>query len=175
MARTKKKSDPLSERARSLNAEIAALEAQIKKLGNRRETAPVASAAPSMPRLRSTAMPHSAGHPGHTTAARHEPVFEKVDHERLKETDEPVTTPEHFNELGVRKYDLAAWFHRLTSHFHGPATANPRLVHYLAAGSVQGLRPMRYEKRVQRNRFLFVAAVALGLMIGIFAMLHHPR
>jgi len=169
MTKTKKKPDPLSARARTLNAEIAALEAQIKNLGSRIEATPP----PSAPKLRSTTIPHS-GH-AHAAAARSEPIFEKIDYERLKEQTEPATTPEHFNELGVRKYDLAAWFARFKSHFHGPSTSNPRLVHYLAAGSVQGLRTMRYEKRVARNRFLTFAGILLLMMIGFFAFFHHLR
>jgi hypothetical protein len=46
-------------------------------------------------------------------------------------------------------------------------------VNYLAAGSIQGLRPMRYEKRVARNRVLFIALVLLALLVGIFAIIHH--
>ena len=54
MAWFRKKADPISDRARALNEEIAQLEAQIKKLDSRaqRDT--------SQPRLRSTALPHGA-------------------------------------------------------------------------------------------------------------------
>ena len=51
--------------------------------------------------------------------------------------------------------------------FHGPATNNPKLVNYLAAGSIQGLRPMRYEKRVARNRFIFLVVVLALVMWGL--------
>jgi len=77
-------------------------------------------------------------------------------------------TPEVFNELGVRRYDLPALWHRIRNHFHGPSTRNPRLVSYLATGGVQGLRPLRYEKRVARNRVLALAAVLLAILCGIF-------
>lgn len=174
MAKPRKKPDPLSDRARALNDEIAALEAQIKKLDAQVASAPVASAAPA-PKLRSTMLPHgSLTQPHHATpAARHDPIFEKVDLERLSAKGEAAAAAEHFNELGVRKYDIAGWFERIKNNFRGPPTANPRLVHYLAAGSVQGLRPMRYEKRVARNRFLAMALLLVGLMIGLFAIVHH--
>jgi hypothetical protein len=55
----------------------------------------------------------------------------------------------------------------------GPPTTNPKLVNYLAAGSIQGLRPMRYEKRVARNRFLIVVGLVLLVLLGILAMLPH--
>jgi hypothetical protein len=168
MVKTKKKPDPITARARALNAEIAALEAQIKTLGSKLDAAPPAAPAP---KLRSTALPHGAH--AHAAAARSEPIFEKIDYEPLKKRPDAAPTPEHFNELGVRKYDLAAWFARFKNHFHGPSTSNPRLVHYLAAGSVQGLRTMRYEKRVARNRFLAIAGIVLLVLIGFFTIIQH--
>ena len=41
---------------------------------------------------------------------------------------------------------------------------NPKLVNYLAAGSIQGLRPMRYEKRVARNRVLALDVIVILLV-----------
>jgi cell division protein FtsB len=167
-----KKADPISDRARALNDEIAALEEQIKRLDAQ------LSAAPPPPKLRSTAMPHGAATVVHqptaptvnsSAAAPQEPIFENVGQDRLKSRAEPDTLPEHFNELGIRKYDLAAVLRRAKNHLRGPPTANPRLVNYLAAGSIQGLRPMRYEKRVARNRFLTSAIVLFFFLVGILA------
>jgi hypothetical protein len=178
MAWFKKKPDPISDRARVLNEEIAALEAQIQQLDAKRKDSPPPA------RLRSTAIPHgeTIQRPEDvdtrisTAAARrneaekiespkpHEPIFEEVDQDRLKARGE-VATPDHYNDLGVRKYDLPALLRRIRNHFRGPSTNNPKLVHYLAAGGVQGLRPLRYEKRVARNRFiLFVAFLFLALL-----------
>ncbi|MDB6064498.1 MAG: hypothetical protein JWR26_706 [Pedosphaera sp.] len=175
----KKKPDPISDRARALTEEIAALEAQIKRLDSKLDSKP--DSGPPPPRLRSTAMPHGASTVVHSpqppapAPVPTEPIFEEVDQNRLKAKAEPATTPEHFNELGVRKYDLAAFFRRIKNHFRGPSTANPKLVNYLAAGSIQGLRPMRYEKRVARNRFLFLFVGVLLLLLGIFAMFFRHR
>ena len=127
MAWLKKKSDPLSERERALNSEIAALEAQIKRLDSTLQHGSTHA------RFRSTAVPHGATIP-HTAqpvepapAATatvpaapaapklHEPIFEEVG-EPLKSRVEPPNTPEHYNELGVRKYDfttLVRWFQNL--------------------------------------------------------------
>jgi predicted nucleic acid-binding Zn ribbon protein len=41
-------------------------------------------------------------------------------------------------------------------------------VSYLAAGGIQGLRPLRYEKRVARNRFIAFVAVLVLLLLGTF-------
>ena len=174
MAWFKKKPDPISDRARALNEEIAALEAKIQQLDNQLQQAPPPA------KLRSTAMPHGETvqrppePPRPPTPPPGDPVFEEVDQDRLKSRGE-VATPEHYNELGVRKYDLPALFRRIRNHFRGPSTNNPKLVHYLAAGGVQGLRPLRYEKRVARNRFIFFVAILFFALLGIILVFlkHH--
>lgn len=166
----KKKSDPVSERARALNSEIAALEAQIKQLDDRLQRVP------GQPRLRSTAVPHGATI-SHTTpntetgthggaTGRNEPVFEEVNQEPITTRAEIGNAPEMFNDFGVRKYDFPALLRRLRSFFHGPSTSNPKLVNYLAAGGVQGLRPLRKEKRVARNRFILFSALLFIVLFG---------
>jgi len=148
-----KKSDPLQARARALNSELAALEAQIRDLSTK---------AGPQPRLRSTTHPGTVSKPvppGH--------VFEKVDHMRAQGLEEPQTTPAHYNSLGVRKYDLLAAWQGFMRHFRGPPASNPKLVSYLAAGNIQGLRPLRYEKRVARNRLLVLAAILVAVLWGI--------
>ena len=204
----RKKRDPISERAKHLNDQIAALEAEIQKLNERKETPapapPSAPAAParnnrspfaaesapaappaakpaarksSQPRLRSTAVPHGLNVPA-TTPSRppssHEPIFEDVGQERLQSNAEPAT-PAHYNELGVRKYDMASAWQRMKNHFRGPTASNPKLVHYLSAGSIQGLRPLRYEKRVARNRFIVLAVILVLALWGIIAIFFNHR
>lgn len=177
MAWFKKKADPISDRARALNEEIAALEAQIQQINEQKAQSPPPA------KLRSTAIPHGetiqrgaeleapplkpeTRNPKPETAQPHEPIFEEVDQDRLKARGE-VATPDHYNELGVRKYDLPALLRRIRNHFRGPSTNNPKLVHYLAAGGVQGLRPLRYEKRVARNRFVFFVIILFLALLGI--------
>jgi hypothetical protein len=165
MAWLKKKPDPISDRARTLNDEIARLESQIKELDAQMQRDQ------SQPRLRSTAVPqggtvsHPASEPAAPPAAD-EPIFEEVGKNLLEARGEAATTPEHYNELGVRKYDLLALLRRLRQHFRGPSTSNPKLVSYLAAGGIQGLRPLRYEKRVARNRFIFFVVILFLAMLG---------
>lgn len=172
MAWFRKKADPISDRARALNNEIAALEAQIKTLDARLQHQH------AQPRLRSTALPHGSTL-NHTSpevtasppaAPVHEPIFEDVNQNRLKTRPEPPSTPEHYNELGVRKYDLPALLGRVRNQFRGPSTTNPKLVSYLAAGGIQGLRPLRYEKRVARNRFILLVAILFVTLLGLVAV-----
>ena len=172
MALSKKKPDPISDKARALNKQIAALEAEIKTLD-------VQLTRTAEPKFRSTATPPGetiSRHPEKPATAAtpkpSEPVFEEVNQAKLATRNE-AEAPEIFNELGVRKYDLPALFHRLRNHFRGPTTSNPRLVNYLAAGGVQGLRPLRYEKRVARNRFFALVIVVTGALLGLFLMLKH--
>jgi hypothetical protein len=185
MALFKKKPDPISERSKALNDQIAALEAEIQRLSHTQEpeaeaeppvtTDPVHVAPASVgpqPRLRSTAFPHKhqppprpAGNPFAEPAP-----FEDVSANAAKLPEEPAAPP-HPNELGVRKYDLFSMWRRLTNHFRGPATSNPKLVNYLAAGSIQGLRPLRYEKRVARNRFIVLVVILIAVLWGLIAVL----
>jgi hypothetical protein len=171
----KKKSDPLSDRASALNTEIASLEAQIKRLDAQLQRG-------EHPRLRSTAVPHGATIPHAAPAAvppparqSPEPIFEEVDQDRLKARHENAQTPEHYNELGVRKYDLPALLERVGNFFRGPTTTNPKLVSYLAAGGVQGLRPLRKEKRVARNRVIALAIFLFLMGLGVIYMFVRSR
>ena len=166
MALFKKKADPIKDRARALSDEIAALESRIKRLDTQLQQAPAA------PRLRPATLPHgtNAQRTAPAAAVTHEPIFEKVDQKQLDPAANNASPPEHFNELGVRKYDLPALLRRIKNHFHGPTTTNPKLVNYLAAGGVQGLRPMRYEKRVARNRFIVFAGILFLVLLGIIVV-----
>jgi cell division protein FtsB len=168
MALLKKKVDPISDRARTLNDQIAALESEIKKLDTQIQRAPT-------PKFRSTAIPHGetvsrkSEPPAAPKPAAHEPVFEEISSKSISARAE-IESPDHYNDLGVRKYDLPALWGRLKNHFRGPTSSNPRLVSLLATGSVGGLRPMRYEKRVARNRFILLVVVLFLILLGVISM-----
>ena len=163
--------DPISDRARALNDQIAALESEIKRLDTQLHSA-------TAPKLRSTTLPHGATivrkpePPPEPKPIAREPVFEEIKPARA---GDETAAPDQFNELGVRKYDLPGLFNRLRSHFSRPPAANPRLVTYLAAGGVRGLRPLRYEKRVARNRFIVLVIVLLVILLGLFSLFLRNR
>jgi hypothetical protein len=161
MAFSSKKPDPISDKARALNDQIAALESEIKKLDQE-------LARTTEPKIRSTTKP-KAETILRTADKPAEPVFEEVSRAKLAPRTE-AETPELFNDLGVRKYDLPALFNRLCNHLRGPTTSNPRLVSYLVAGGVHGLRPLRYEKRVARNRFILLVIIVAVVLFGLFAV-----
>ena len=159
----RKKRDPISERAQALTEQIEALEEQIKHLA--------AEADSPHPKFRSSAVPRgSAPHAPVTREPAPVEHFEPVDHTPLQAPQVPVSRPRE-QELDVRKYDLAAAWRRFKDQFKTPPASNPKLVNYLAAGSIQGLRPLRYEKRVARNRFIFLVVVLLLVLWGIIAVI----
>jgi hypothetical protein len=165
-----KNPDLISDRSRELNSRIAALESKIKKLD--RELRPSPSRVRPSPEHRENIQPPQPGVPCHQST---EPIFERVDRNQLKVPAENPPNPGHFNELGVRKYDLLSLLDRIKKQFQAPPVANPKLVNYLASGSIQGLRPLRYEKRVARNRFIALTAFFLLAVLGIlsYALEHH--
>ena len=170
-----KKPDLISDKARALEAQIAALESEIQKLGGQIKRS-------EGPKFRSSTVPGGMGsarlqEPDKPAlpAAKSEPVFEAVKGAGLTSTPATGDGPEIYNDLGVRKYDLPALGQRLRNYFSGPATSNPRLVNYLAAGGVHGLKPLRYERRVARNRFIALAAVLFLILFGtlLVYLQHH--
>ncbi len=166
----RKKPDPISDRARALNQEIAALEAQIKGLDAELQRQS------QQPRLRSTALPQGDGSTHHVPDAPRrairpqEPIFEEISRGGLDSKGEAPNAAQLYNELGVRKYDLPAFWRRIRNNFRGPATTNPKLVSYLAAGGIQGLKPLRYEKRIARNRFLVLVIVLFAVLLGLIGV-----
>ncbi len=178
----RKKKDPISERARTLEKEIKHLEARIQELSSQGQADPPPQPAPAkpapspnqpQPRLRSTALPggQKVLKPGGNPAAQpnREQVFEEVDHKRLHAPPEAAGRA-LYNELGMRKYDLPGAWQRLRNFFRGSTAQNQTLVKLLAAGNIQGLRPLRYEKRVARRRFLAFVLLLFLLLWGIIAV-----
>jgi len=168
------KADPIQSRSQELSAEIQALEAQIQELGSslgagesaaRGGTATATTFPGPNPFLSSPEAPTLDGA---------EPALEPVDHRRITVTAEPSPAAEAEqlrHDLGQRRFSVQSVAKRLQKHFHGPSANNPKLISYLAAGSIQGLRPLRYEKRVARNRVIALTMVLGTILWGIFYML----
>jgi len=156
----KKKSDPISESERQLNARIAALQGELRQL-NERLNSPPPPARPGQ------APAYSAAAAGRVSSFSREPRFEALDRRGVEGPGDRESTPAHYNDLGVRKYDPLTTFRKWLSQLHKPPASDPRLVNYLAAGSIHGLRPLRYEKRVARNRFLALLVFFLAILWGL--------
>ena len=124
-----KKKDPISQRAKSLNQQIAALQAEIERLSDdpaedespdHRNRPSLSGSPPQLPPLKNLnprrnnqnfgQRRYPAGswraEPAKHNARRTEFVFEQVVQPPATEPPEPASTA-HYNDLGVRKYDLA--------------------------------------------------------------------
>jgi len=166
----KKKGDPISARSKELNEQIRVLEAEIKQLTVKAEHAKA-----NAPRLRSAADSQKTIVESKATLAPRDPVFEKLNYQKSKQQPEIEAAPDRYNDLGVRKYDLIGAVRRLQNQLRGSPTANPKLVSYLAAGSIKGLRPLRYEKRIARNRFIFLSLFFVLILWGIVSAFMNSR
>ena len=158
MSLFRKKPDPLSDRARALEAEIAALQTQIKQAEAGQPLWP------GTPKLRSTTLPSGVK----AESAPAAPVFEDVDQKRLKASATPLSPATPHPELGARPRDFSARLRDLKRRFGLTPSSNPKLVQLLNSGQIQGLRPLRYERRVARNRFLVLFLVLLAVLFGLF-------
>jgi hypothetical protein len=169
MSLFRKKSDPLSDRARALEAEIAALQEQIKQAESAQPLWP------STPKLRSTTLAGGQRAESITAPAAAAPVFEDVDQQRLKASAQPAPSADAHPELGARPRDLSSALQNLKRRLGLTPASNSKLVKLLDSGQIQGLRPLRYERRVARNRFFLLSALLLAVLYGLFKAIFGSR
>ncbi len=91
----------------------------------------------------------------------------------LKQNDQSLprrpSIMEKYQPLDTKVQRPEKLWDRITKNFRNPpVSTNPKMVNFLAAGSIQGLRPLRYERRVARNRFLAFTTVLVVILIGLF-------
>jgi hypothetical protein len=165
----KKKADPLAQRANTLNRRIAELEAEIARLSQNVTpgSAQRPSAEPSAP------LPSRA--PAAAPLPSHDPVFERMPPRPVDPRSAGEPAGREAVQLGLRRPVWSQWWRRLKAHFVDPPPANEKLVNYLAAGGIQGLRPLRFERRIARNRIIFVVVVLGILLWGLLVMFRHTR
>lgn len=170
----KRKTDPIKEREASLNAEIAAIEAEIKKLN--------ASLEEGSPRTNAkrgkTLFGGSGGGKqargsesgaGQESGSGQEPIFEAMPQNRVPPEWSPGAAQEE-EAAQAPLHPSSGWWRRLKQVFRRATPSNPQLVNYLAAGSLHGVRPLRYEKRLARNRVILLA-IGFGVTLWIVASL----
>lgn len=167
--------DPFEARSKALADQIRKLEKQIQDLAESPApppSKPTPNPAPT-PGAAPSAKPQApaAPKPSQTTTSRYTAAATP-----LPKPPPPTPSPTaignplgdtRVNPHGIRKFDLAALWSRLQNHFRGPDANNPRMVQYLAAGSVHGLRPLRYERRVARNRFIGLFVLLVLILFGL--------
>lgn len=150
-----KKPDPLKEQEHAIRARLEAIQRQIESLNERIE------GEQHQPRLRSTALPqpHPKPPPPSAEVAFEEPAPHKS-------APAPGARPDPQLEITSRQPPLLALWRRWWGHLRHGRSPNRQLVNYLAAGSIHGLRPLRYEKRIARNQFLVLCALFLAIIWG---------
>lgn len=174
MAWWRRKSDPWSERERALAERIRSLEEEIRRLEGElqrvrnigvEEVGPAHP--PSQRRLTATAPDPRPTMPPATTRQ-----FPAAGSSGAGVVESPAHTPHLYNEFGQRKYDLPGWWRSLKARWSAaPPPASSELVRLLAAGGAPELRPLRYERRIARNRFLALLTVLVLVVIGILFVL----
>lgn len=159
-----KKTDPIKAREQALASEIEQLEDQIRALQGVLKTA---KDEPATPPQKSQSAERRA--PVKSPAAD-EPVFEPVDQQRLQNAGVNPFKEKH-DPRTLQKEASTSFFERVIRFFKGPTSSNPKLVSYLAAGNIHGLQPLRYERRVARNRLLLWIVVIVVLIVGMLKWL----
>ena len=161
--------DPISARARNLNNRARELKAEIRRLKKQ------SSLEPKFQRTTSLLSRKSDDRSERSSIGS---LFETVEHDDLRIVDEIRDPEAHYNALGVRKLDPVGWVRRRAGKKPEPrdlsAPEQPdhqKLAQYMAAGGVQGIEPLRREKRIARNRFLMMFVFFLIILCGVFAVM----
>ena len=158
-----RKKNPLRDRENNLNAEIAGLEDQIRHL---KTALGQTGGGESGPAEQGAGKP-----PGTLRRPAPEPVFEKVDQAALQDTHASNPFSSRADNRSIHEEGTVSFWEKLNRFFRGPKSSNPKLVSYLAAGNIHGLRPLRYEKRIHRNRTLLWVGILLVALVGLLKML----
>jgi hypothetical protein len=160
--------DPISSRAKSLSSRARELKAEIRKLEKQ------STREPKFQRTTSSKAKTSEVSNGQPPL---ESMFETIEHETLGLKEPERDTKAHYNTQGVKKLDPMGWLKRQSekspdsSHSTSEQENTTKWVQYMATGGVQGIEPLRREKRIARNRFLLMFALFLVILCGIFAVM----
>jgi hypothetical protein len=161
--------DPISARARSLNTRARELKAEIRRLKKQ------SSQEPKFQRTTSLLSRRSDDRSDRSSMGA---LFETVEHDDLRVVEEIRDPEAHYNALGVRKLDPMAWVRGRVGGKpevqRKSVTEKPKpqkLAQYMAVGGVQGIEPLRREKRIARNRFLMMFVLFLLILCGVFAVM----
>lgn len=129
--------------------------------------APVRDSQPANPGVKLAAAQRVA-----PAAAETEPPWVEIRPVRPRLEAPSAPPPELYNEFGVRRYDLPAVWRRWRERVRGSRQTSPELVQLLAAGGAPGLRSLRVEQRIARNRaialLIGLALVVAGILLAIF-------
>ena len=160
--------DPVKKRERALQKQLRGIKSQIEALDEE------AKKTKQPPRVRSSVRPGKSLPPQNPFSSGQEWAFEPAASETAKARESLEVAAPHYNEHGVKKLDAVHFWRRLRGFFRRTPSSRSKFVDYLAAGSIQGIRPLRYERRIARNRFLALFVLLLVLLFGILVLLQNP-
>lgn len=149
MQRTGRKNPRLKARVEELDRELARMDAEIRAISKAADHPDRESA---LRRLQSLAAEQGrAREPQPNRAsARTEGVSERNEAPDTRSAEpQGLVTPESISRGG----------------------ADPRFANYFVTGSLHSVRPLRQERRVQRNKAIFMLIVAIALLFLFFSMI----
>ena len=158
MAWFRQRQNVLDRRLREIDKELVHLDAQVRRL--KREPgkdAPPKPASTVYPGNRPPAAP-APPDPGHVSfgTPRQRELWSK--HAREEEVNPPGG-------------DGRSWWQSFLPPRQRPL--DPKLVSYLSTGSFKTMRPLRYERRMARYRFIFSFALLLGAVLALVLALRN--
>lgn len=154
-----KPKDPMSARQAELDREIQAIQRRISDLSARplpqaRPTPPPSSSSRSAPSIQSTSSSWSTFE---ASSVRPTPAPAPIS----------VAGPRTGPAVPADRFNLVEVWQRWMQRLGGQPRRPSGLVNLMAAGSVHGLRPLRYERKIARRRFLLSLGLLLLLLYGI--------
>jgi hypothetical protein len=160
--------DPISSRAKSLSSRARELKAEIRKLEKQ---------SIKEPKFQRTTSSKGRNRVEGLEDSSLQSMFETIEHKTLGLKNHSRDPQAHYNSQGVKKLDPMGWIKRQSE--RNPASdkadieqaSTTKWVQYMATGGVQGIEPLRREKRIARNRFLLMFALFLVILCGIFAVM----
>lgn len=172
MAFFRRRKDPLEARAQELAGKIKRLERELREagqapvVGKARLPGPVHVPAPEAASSPSSDRPHvgRTRGPAEPVPRMPSPAVSRPGASRLdpNPSPDPLLSP-----VGARKFDLPAAWRRWVGRLTTPSGETATFSRYRTSNSIHGLRPLRYEKRVARNRFIGLFVLLVLVLTGL--------
>jgi len=159
----RKKSDPIESRVQELERELEALRGEI----DRQCAEPATEEVP--PAFRSSFYPGDKAR----SSAEESLIFEADDQAALRQ---PVKyLQERLDGLSSKQTGVRARIREIKENLGASPSSNPKLLKYLSTGNLEGLQPLRREKRIARNRVLFLTVLLALVLLGLASVLMENR
>ena len=142
------KTNPATQRANELDERIGNLRSQIDRLNNARER----------------------NDPDRIRTILDEEKQQEFDCDTVA-ADLELDTPAHYNEMGVRKFNLEHACPRFKNWLVGAPATNEKFNNLFPAANHDHLPPLRRETRIARNRFILAAIILLAVIWTVATLL----